>query len=210
MTEIFCTLYAVTLFYLFLRDRVKIYVYLLALQGVLLFGISFFELMSIHILPFSLILTETIGVKAVGIPYLLRHIRKRNNMERISEGTLPAFYMVMITTAGLFFSFVVSFHYLKSLVFKSLIFAISIESMIAGICFIILHRHIFSHLIGYLIIENGIFLLSLAVGSEMPMLVNTAILLDIFVGVLVLGLFFNKVGDQFENIHVDQLSHLKD
>ncbi len=36
---------------------------------------------------------------------------------------------------------------------------------------------------GYLIIENGVFVLSLAVGSEMPMLVNLGIMLDIFASV---------------------------
>jgi hydrogenase-4 component E len=79
-----------------------------------------------------------------------------------------------------------------------------------GIYFIIIHKNIFSHVVGYLIIENGIFLLSLAVGSEMPMMVNLAILLDVLMGVLVLGVFINRIGDTFESTRIDQLSRLKD
>jgi hydrogenase-4 component E len=60
-----------------------------------------------------------------------------------------------------------------------------------------------------LIIENGMFLLSLAVGNEMPVLVSLAILIDIFIGVLVIGIFLNKVGDAFQSINVDELSQLK-
>ena len=63
---------------------------------------------------------------------------------------------------------------------------------------------------GFLIIENGVFVLSLAVGTEMPMLVNIGILLDIFASVLLLGVFVNKIGDILKEQDVDQLRNLKD
>ena len=63
---------------------------------------------------------------------------------------------------------------------------------------------------GYLILENGIFILSLAVGNEMPVMVNIGILLDIFVSILVLGIFVNKVGDVFKETNVEQLNQLRD
>jgi len=73
-----------------------------------------------------------------------------------------------------------------------------------------IHKNIFSHLVGYLIIENGIFLLSLSVGNTMPIMVNLAILLDVFMGILILGIFINRVGDTFNSIEIDNLSKLKD
>ena len=63
---------------------------------------------------------------------------------------------------------------------------------------------------GFLVIENGVFILSLAVGNKMPMLVNTGILLDLFVSVLVLGIFVNKIGDVLKDVDVEQLQNLKD
>jgi hydrogenase-4 component E len=63
---------------------------------------------------------------------------------------------------------------------------------------------------GYLMIENGVFVLSLAVGNEMPNLVNLGIMLDVFGSVLILGIFLNKIGDVFKAVDVDQLSNLKD
>jgi len=44
----------------------------------------------------------------------------------------------------------------------------------------------------------------------MPMLVNTGITLDIFVSVLVLGIFVNRIGNTFEEMNVDHLTNLKD
>jgi len=44
----------------------------------------------------------------------------------------------------------------------------------------------------------------------MPMFVNSAILLDIFTSVLIMGIFFNKMKDYFQNADSGQLSQLKD
>ena len=44
----------------------------------------------------------------------------------------------------------------------------------------------------------------------MPMLVNLGIMLDIFASVLILGIFFNKIGDVIKDPDVDVLSNLKD
>ena len=58
--------------------------------------------------------------------------------------------------------------------------------------------------------RGGVFVLSLAVGNEMPNLVNLGIMLDVFASVLILGTFLNKIGDVFKAVDVDQLSNLKD
>jgi hydrogenase-4 component E len=82
--------------------------------------------------------------------------------------------------------------------------------MIVGLYIIIVHQTVLSHMMGYLVIENAIFLLSLAVGTEMPIMVSGAVLLDIFIGVLVLGLFINRVGDKFHDMSAENLTSLKD
>jgi hydrogenase-4 component E len=89
-------------------------------------------------------------------------------------------------------------------------FVVALSALFTGLYFIISRRKIITHVMGYLIIENGIFVLSLALGSEMTMLVNIGIMLDIFVSVLVLGIFTNRIGDTFEAMSVDNLSNLKD
>jgi hydrogenase-4 component E len=82
--------------------------------------------------------------------------------------------------------------------------------LFTGLYFIISRKKIITHVMGFLIIENGVFVLSLAVGTEMPMLVNIGILLDIFASVLILGVFVNKIGDILKEQDVDQLRNLKD
>ena len=75
---------------------------------------------------------------------------------------------------------------------------------------IVSRRKIITHVMGFLVIENGVFVLSMAVGNKMPMLVNIGILLDIFASVFLLGIFVNKIGDVLKEGDVEHLSKLKD
>ena len=63
MTYLFILLYAITLIYFALSERVKKFIWLLAIQGVILFGIVFFSLKEIELFDFLFILIQTILVK---------------------------------------------------------------------------------------------------------------------------------------------------
>jgi hydrogenase-4 component E len=209
MTYFFIIVYSITLVYFALSERVKKFIVLLAIQGVLLFGIVFFNLSHIALAEFIFILVETIVVKSVVIPLFLNKVRRDNSLKRVHETEIPVFYSVIAVAWILMASFFIS-NYLQQHNIHTKFFTVAIASVVFGIYFIIIHKNVFSHLVGYLIIENGIFLLSLAVGSDIPMLVNLAVLLDVLMGVLVIGIFVNRVSDRFQSTNIDELSQLKD
>ncbi len=209
MSYLLIILFAVTLIYFALSERVKKFIWLLSIQGFILFGVVFFNLNKIELFDFIFILAETILVKAIIVPVFLNRIRRRNNLKREHETSVPVFYSIIVAVVSLILSFVLS-SYLENDQIHTKYFTVAFASTIFGIYFIIIHKNIFSHVVGYLMIENGIFLISLAVGSTMPMMVNLAILLDVFMGVLVLGVFINRIGDTFKSIETNQLSELND
>ncbi|MCD6090060.1 MAG: hypothetical protein J7J72_01040 [Bacteroidales bacterium] len=209
MTYLFIILYAVTLIYFALSERVKKFIWLLAIQGSILFGIVFFSLNKIEVFDFVFILIETILVKSIIVPWFLNKVRRHNHLKREHEPSIPVFYSIIVVVISLLLSFILSSQ-LNDNQIHTKYFTVAFASILFGVYFIIIHKNIFSHVVGYLIIENGIFLLSLAVGSVMPMMVNLAILLDVLMGVLVLGIFINQVGDTFKSVEIDQLSNLKD
>ena len=209
MSYLFIILFAITLIYFALSERVKKFVWLLSIQGFILFGVVFFNLNKIEIFDFIFILIETILVKAIIVPWFLNRVRKHNHLSREHNPSVPVFYSIIMVVISLILSFILS-SYLVDKQIHTKFFTVAFASILFGMYFIIIHKNIFSHVVGYLIIENGIFLLSLAVGSTMPMMVNLAILLDVLMGVLVLGIFINHVGDTFKSVEIDQLSKLKD
>lgn len=209
MDLVLIIIYVLTLIYFFLSERITKFIWLLSIQGFLLFGIAFLNLIHIQPVGLILILLETVVVKAIAIPWFINKIRKANKLKRVHESVIPVFYSVIFITVIIVLSFVISTGLANDNI-NVKFFTVALASIFGGIYFVIIHKNILSHLVGYLILENGIFLLSLAVSSEMPIMVSLAVLLDIFVGILAIGLFINQVGNTFQSTSVDKLSQLKD
>jgi len=209
MSDIFLILFLITLIYIGVANRLFTYISVLAFQGVLLFGIAFIELIEINTVNLVFVLLETIIFKTIAIPVFLRRVIRRNQIKREAEPFVSNFVSVVIITAIILVSFLLS-NTLHDEHLQKMFFVVAISSLFTGMYIIASRRKIITHVMGYLIIENGVFILSLAVGNEMPMLVNTGILLDIFVSVLLLGIFVNKIGDVIKEQDVDYLSNLKD
>lgn len=209
MVIVLIILFAATLVYFFLSERVSNFIWLLSIQGVLLFGIAFNNLINIQTVGLILILLETLIVKAIVVPWFMNRLRHKNQLKRVHESKVPVFYSLIIISAVLIGCFLMSYT-IDNEIIQLRFFTVALATVIGGMYFIIIHKNIFSHLVGFLIIENGTFLLSLAVGGEMPFLVSLAVLLDVLIAVLVSGVFLNKVRDTFDTISASKLSQLKD
>jgi hydrogenase-4 component E len=192
-----------------IANRMLTYLKVLAFQGVLLFVVVFLQLNEINPVNLALILLETIVFKSVAVPLFMAYVLKRNKITREAEPYLPNFVSLIITTLIVVVTILLA-NGIKDTQLDKIFFVVALSSLFTGLYFIATRRKIITHVIGYLIIENGVFVLSLAVGNEMPMLVNLGIMLDIFASVLILGIFLNKIGDVFKDVDVSQLSSLKD
>jgi hydrogenase-4 component E len=73
-----------------------------------------------------------------------------------------------------------------------------------------MRKRVFAHLVGFLVIENGVFLVSMAIGVELPMLINLAIMLDILISILILGMFLRRMDNDMNTDESDALTSIKD
>ena len=209
MIDVLLIIFIITLLYVSIANRIITYVKVLALQGFILFGVTFMQLKEINTLNLVLILLETIVFKAIAVPVFLDYLIKRNNITREAEPYIPNFLSLVITTIIIVVTILLA-NSVKDDYLDKIFFIVALSTLFTGLYFIATRKKIITHVMGYLIIENGVFVLSLAVGNEMPMLVNLGVMLDIFASVLILGIFLNKIGDVFKDVDVDQLSNLKD
>jgi len=209
MTDIFLIAFLITLLYMSIANRLLTYVKVLAFQGILLFFVVFLRLSEINWLNLALILLETIVFKTIAVPWFLAYLLKRNHITREAEPYLPNFVSLLIITAIVVVTILLSGS-IQDTRLDKLFFVVALSAIFTGMYLIASRRKIITHVMGYMVVENGVFVLSLAVGNEMPMLVNLGIMLDIFASVLILGIFLNKIGDVFRDVDVDQLSNLKD
>jgi len=209
MINILLVIFAISLLYIGIANRLSTCINILALQGILLFGVSFIELIQINTINLIFILFETIVFKTIAIPIFLKNVIKKNNIVREAEPFLTDFMSIVIITSIIFGSFILS-NVIDVVHLRKMFFIVALSALFTGLFIIISRKKVVTHIMGYLVIENGVFILSLSAGNKMPMLVNTGITLDIFVSILVLGVFVNRIGNTFEEMNVDNLMNLKD
>jgi hydrogenase-4 component E len=209
MTNVLLIIFIISLLYVSIANRIITYVRILALQGFILFGVTFLQLQDIETWNLVLILLETIVFKALAVPMFLGYLIKRNKITRETEPYLPHFISLIIITMIVVITVLLA-NSIQDTHLDKIFFIVSLSTLFTGLYFIASRKKIITHVMGYLMIENGVFVLSLAVGNEMPNLVNLGIMLDVFASVLILGIFLNKIGDVFKDVDVDQLSNLKD
>jgi hydrogenase-4 component E len=209
MTNVLLIIFIISLLYVSIANRIITYVRVLALQGFILFTVTFLQLHDIQTWNLVLILLETIIFKATAVPIFLGFLIKRNRITRETEPYLPHFISLVIITMIIVITVLLA-NSIQDTHLDKIFFIVSLSTLFTGLYFIASRKKIITHVMGYLMIENGVFVLSLAVGNEMPNLVNLGIMLDVFASVLILGIFLNKIGDVFKDVDVDQLSNLKD
>lgn len=198
-----------TLFFLVTAGRLATYIQILFFHGIILFAAAFFSLPSMHTANLVFIMVETIAVKALAVPLFLGYILRRNNITQEAEPLISTFSSLVIMACAVILIFFMSYGSGNS-IFENLFFVVSLSTVFTGLFLIITRRKIITHVMGYLVIENGVFILSLAVGNEMAMMVNLGVLLDVLVSVLTLGIFINRIGDVFQEGDVAQLRSLRD
>ena len=86
----------------------------------------------------------------------------------------------------------------------------SLSTVLTGFLILTTRREALTQVLGYLVLENGIFIFGLTLVDAMPMLVEVGVLLDLFVGVFVMGIIIHHVNRQFAASTSDHLSALRE
>jgi hydrogenase-4 component E len=93
---------------------------------------------------------------------------------------------------------------------SSLLVAVALFSILAGLFLIITRKKAISQVLGFLVMENGIYAFGVGLVLESPLLVELGVLLDVFVAVLVMGIIIFHISREFDHIDTHELSNLRD
>ncbi len=207
----FIILFGLTMLYLASTSRIISHIRVLAVQGILLFLICFLGHREAPLLSLTFLTVETLVVKAIIIPWFLYKILRKTRENRDEEANIPHFYCLVISSIILLGCFLASNYYISSVKnISHIYFGIAAATIIISLWLITIKHKIVSNVIEFITMENGIFLMSLSVAKEMPVLVNLGVLLDVFIAVYILGLFVKEIKKEFKDLEVSNLSGLKD
>lgn len=93
---------------------------------------------------------------------------------------------------------------------SSLLMPVAFFTSLTGLIVIISRRKALTQVLGYLALENGVYAFGAAVAVQLPVLLELGILLDVFVGVFVMGIAIFHISREFDHIDTDKLAALTD
>jgi hydrogenase-4 component E len=182
-----------------------------ALQGVLLGALTLAARESDASLRAPLLALASTGVKGVAFPWLLSRALRDAEVRREVEPFVGYGPSVLIGMLGLVAALWLASRLPRPAApISSLVLPVALFTMLAGLFLIVSRRQALMQVLGYLVMENGIYTFGVGFVQGTPMLVELGVLLDVFVAVFVMGIAIFHINREFDHIDTDRLRTLKD
>lgn len=153
----------------------------------------------------------TIALKALFLPWLLHRLIRRLGAYWDSEPLLniPATMIVGLLIVIFAFGLAQPIARLATTSTRSAI-GIAVAVVLLAFLTMITRRKAMSQVVGFLSMENGLFFGAMSATYGMPMIIELGVALDILVAMLVLGVFFFQIREQFDSLDLHHLESLKE
>ncbi len=157
------------------------------------------------------IATAGMVIKGFLFPWLLLRAVRETRVNREVQPYVGYLASVLIGLAGLAGAFLLS-RQLTPLPGKatSLLVTAALFSLFTGLFLIVSRKRAINQVLGFLILENGVFLFGAGAMGEISLLVELGILLDVLVAVFVMGITLFHINREFDHIETNRLADLKD
>ena len=154
---------------------------------------------------------STAAIKGILIPYMLNRAQDRMKPQREPEPYVGYTTSLVMAAAGTGLAFLLARRLpLQAGNLGTLFVPASIMALFTGFLLLTTRKRALLQVVGYLVLENGVYLFSLLLVKEMPLLVETGVLLDLVVGIAVMGIVINHIQTAFDSQDTHRLAHLKD
>ena len=153
----------------------------------------------------------TIALKVALLPWLLHRLIRRLQVYWDTEPLLNISGTMLLGLVIVVFAFALAqpITQLANTAMRDAI-GIAIAVVLLAFLMMIARRKAMSQVIGFLSMENGLFFGAMSATYGMPMVVELGVALDVLVAMLVLGVFFFQIREQFDSLDLHHLESLKE
>jgi hydrogenase-4 component E len=153
----------------------------------------------------------TLVLKVLLLPWIMHRLIRALNVRWDVEPliNIPATMLIGIVLVIFAFNLATPIAQIAGTVTKSTI-GIATACILLAFLMMITRRKAVSQVIGFLAMENGLFLAATSATYGMPMVVELGIALDVLVATLLFGVFFFHIRDTFESLDIHHLEKLKE
>jgi hydrogenase-4 component E len=153
----------------------------------------------------------TLALKVMLLPWLLHRLILRLDVKWDVEGliNIPTTMLLGIVLVVFAFNLALPISQLANTVTRATL-GIAMASVMLAFLMMITRRKAIPQVIGFLAMENGLFFAATSATYGMPMVVELGIALDVLVAMLILGVFFFQIREQFDSLDLQHLEKLKE
>jgi hydrogenase-4 component E len=181
-----------------------------AIQGFLLsmFSVAFAPAISVRLLT---LVALSATIKAVLIPATLFRALRDVHIRQEVEPYLGFVPSILLCALGTAFALMFAGRLPLAIEHRGLLVVpAALSTFLTGFLLLTTRRKAISQVIGYLTLENGIFVFAQLLHEAMPFLVEAGVLLDLIVGIFVMGIVMNHIQREFSSMDTERLAELKD
>lgn len=209
--DLILILVVLTNFKLLASSRLGSSVRVVATQGVLL-GLlpilAHLDALSARIFALAV---GSMALKGVVFPWLLFRALREAEVSREVEPYVGYVASLLVGVLALAASFWLSAKLpLPTVIELDVLVPTAFFSIMAGLFLIISRKRAVNQVLGFVVLENGVFTFGVGVLGGTSFLVEAGVLLDVFVAVFVMGIMIFHINREFDTIEADRLSTLKD
>jgi hydrogenase-4 component E len=181
----------------------------LALQGLLLglLPVALAPHFSVHAIALAI---GTVGVKAVVLPWFLTRAIREAAVRREIEPSVGFIASLLLGALALVLAFATAARLPLPEQQEALLVPVSLSTLIIGFIILTTRRKALTQVVGYLMLENGIFLFGLTQAQSVPFLLELGVLLDVFVAVFIMGIVVFHINREFDSLDSARLTELRD
>ena len=181
----------------------------IAFQGILLGALPLLlhPALSLHTVTLGV---GTAVIKAGVLPWFLRWAIREASVRREVEPLVGYMTSMLLGAAALAIAFAVADALPLPQAATNLLIPVALVTVIVGLIVLITRVKAITQVVGYLMLENGIYLFGLTQSARVPFLVEIGVLLDVFVGVFIMGIVVFHINREFDSISAANLSELRD
>lgn len=205
-------------FFMLATGRLRAIIYAMALQGAILAVVYPLAHYTVHPggttvvgLRLLALAGAMLTIKGFVVPRMLIYAKEQAGISRKIDPYVGLTSSMLLGAVGTGLAMALSAKLPLSAEHTShLLVPASLSTVFAGFLLLTTRREALTQVLGYLVLENGIFIFGLLLIDALPLLVEVGVLLDLFVGVFVMGIIIHHVSRQFPASTSDHLSALKE
>jgi hydrogenase-4 component E len=151
----------------------------------------------------------TLGLKAILIPWMLHRLVRRLELDRHSEPLRRPALVTMAALALVIFSYWLVLPIVQEeLIFTRNIVAVSLAVVLVGLLMMVIRTQAVAQVLGFMSMENGLFLAAVSATGGMPLMVELGVAFDVLVAMVLFGVFFFQIRASIDSLDVDRMNRL--